>query len=156
MRPSAMTTVLRGRGALLFSVAVLVVFAYAAYEMNTSFSSRARLFGNVLVVPALALAAAQTFRELRRAEPLSVPADAAFTRSALLWGALFLAILWALGLAVAIPLFAFSYLRWAAGELWPKAAVYAVVVWLFIYLTFDRLLHISLPGGAIPLPGITN
>lgn len=156
MSSRSVTTVLRGRGALLFSVALLVVFAYAAYEMNTSFSSRARLFGDVIVVPALLLAASQVVRELRRAQPLPVPAEAAFTRAALGWGAVFLAMLWAFGLAVAIPLFALAYLHWAAGEPWVKAAVYGIVVWLFIYATFDRLLHIPLPGGAIGLPGITN
>ena len=156
MSPRFLTSVLEGRGALLFSLGMLVVFAYAAYEMNTSFSSSARLFGNVLMVPALVLATVQAVRELRRAQPLDVPAEAAFTLSALGWGAVFLTMLWALGLAIAIPLFAVTYLRRAAGEPWPKAAVYALVVWLFIDLTFNRLLHVPLPGGAIVLPGITN
>lgn len=146
----------QGRGALIFSVAVLVVFAYAAYEMNTGFSSRARLLGNALIVPALVLAAIQVVRELRRAQPLAVPPEAAFTRSALAWAVGFFALLWALGLAVAIPLFAFVYLRWAAGEAWPKAAAYALVAWLFVEMTFVRLLHVPLPGGVIPLPGIAN
>lgn len=146
----------QGRGALIFSVAVLVVFAYAAYEMNTGFSSRARLLGNALIIPALVLAAIQVVRELRRAQPLAVPPEAAFTRSALAWAVGFFGLLWALGLAVTIPLFAFVYLRWAAGEAWPKAAAYALVGWLFVEMTFVRLLHVPLPGGVIPLPGIAN
>ncbi len=156
MRSTPLATMLQGRGAVLFSVGVLVVFAYAAYEINTSFPTRARLFGNVLVVPALVLAVLQVIREVRRVPPLPVPAEAAFSRSALGWAGAFVALLWALGLAVTIPLFAFVYLRRAANEPWPKAAVYAFVAWLFIELTFVRLLHIRLPGGAIPLPGITN
>ena len=153
-----MTTIraLGGSGALIFSVAVLVVFAYAAYEMNTGFSTRARLFGNALIVPALVLAALQVVRELRRARPLLVPPEAAFSRSALAWGVAFFAVLWAIGLAATIPLFAFVYLRWAAGEAWPKAAAYAIVAWLFVEVSFVRLLHVPLPGGAIPLPGIAN
>jgi len=147
---------LDGRGALIFSVAVLVVFAYVAYEMNTSFSTRARLFGNTIIVPALVLAAFQVVRELRRAQPLSVPPEAAFTPSALAWGVAFFVALWALGLAVTIPLFAFVYLRWAAREAWPKAAVYALLAWLFVEVSFVRLLHVPLPGGVIPLPGIAN
>jgi len=147
---------LDGRGALVFSVAVLVVFAYVAYELNTSFSSRARLFGNALIVPALVLAALQVVRELRRAQPLSVPPEAVFTASALVWGTAFFAALWAVGLALTIPLFAFVYLRWAAGEAWPKAGVYALLAWLFVEVSFVRLLHVPLPGGAIPLPGIAN
>jgi hypothetical protein len=148
--------ILDGRGALVFSVAVLLVFAYAAYEMNTAFSTRARLFGNAIIVPALVLAALQVVRELRRARPLSVPPEAAFSPSALTWGIAFFAALWALGLAVTIPLFAFVYLRRAAREAWPKAAAYALLAWLFVEVSFVRLLHVPLPGGVIPLPGIAN
>lgn len=150
------TAVLDGRGALVFSGVVLVVFAYAAYEMNTGFSTRARLFGNAIIVPALVLAVVQFVRELRRAQPLSVPPEAVFTRSALVWGVTFYALLWVIGLAVTIPLFAFVYLRWAAGEAWPKAAAYALLAWLFVEASFVRLLHVPLPGGVIPLPGIAN
>jgi len=147
---------LDGRGALLFSLAVLVVFAYAAYEMNTSFTTRSRLFGNVLIAPALLLALAQVVRELRRAQPLPVPEEAAFARPALAWAVAFFVSLWALGLAITITLFSVVYLRLAAGEAWPKAVAYGFVAWLFLELLFDRLLHVPLPGGVIPLPGVTN
>ena len=147
---------LTGKGALLFSVTILVVLAYAAYEMNTSFSSRARLWGNALIGPGLALAAVQVVREVRRELPLAVPPEAVFTRAALIWAFGFGALLWAVGLQVAIPAFALVYLRVEGHEPWLKAAVYAIVVGLFVYLTFDRLLHIPLPGGAIPLPGMSN
>jgi hypothetical protein len=156
MTPKSAATVLDGRGALVFSVAVLLVFAYAAYEMNTGFSTRARLFGNAIIVPALALAALQVVREVRRALPLAVPPEATFTLPAVVWGIAFFALLWALGLAVTIPLFAFVYLRWAAREAWSKAAAYGLLAWLFVELSFVRLLHVPLPGGVIPLPGIAN
>lgn len=144
------------RGALLFSLAVLAIFAYAAYEMNTAFSTRARLFGNTIIVPALVLAAAQVIREARRVHPRPVPPEAVLTRPALIWGGAFFVCLWALGLAVTIPLFALAYLRYAAGEAWPKAAAYAVAAWVFIDVLFIRLLHVPLPAGTIPLPAITN
>lgn len=147
---------LDGRGALLFSLVILGVFAYAAYEMNTSFSTRARLFGNVLILPALILAAAQVIRELRRAVPLAVPPEAVFTRSAVGWSLVFLVMLWAIGLSISIPLFAIVYLRLAAKEAWPKAAAYAVGAWLVVYVLFTRLLHVPLPGGAIPLPAFAT
>jgi hypothetical protein len=38
---------------------------------------------------------------------------------------------------------------------WPKAVGYAVIAWLFVELLFQRILHIPLPAGAIPLPAIT-
>ena len=147
---------LDGRGALFFSALILAVFIYAAYEMNTSFTTRARLLGNALIVPALLLAVAQVVREVRRAHPFTVPREAVFTRSALGWTAAFFASLWTVGLAITIPLFSLVYLRLAAKEAWPKAAVYALGAWLFVYLIFNRLLHVPLPGGVIPLPGLEN
>lgn len=146
---------LGGRGALVFSLAVLAVLAYAAYEINTGFTTRARLFANVVVVPALVLAAFQVVREARRALPLLVPPEAAVTRSALIWAAAFFVSMWTIGFQPTIPLFAFVYLRVAAGEAWPKAAAYSAIAWLFVEVLFVRLLHISLPAGAIPLPAIT-
>ena len=141
-------------GALLFSLAFLAVVAYAAYEINTAFTSRARLFGNTFIVPALALGVAQVIRELRRERALTVPPEAAFTRSAVGWATLFFAMLWAIGLALTVPLFAVIYLRMAAGEAWPKTVAYAALAWLFLELLFIRLLRVPLPGGAIPLPAI--
>ena len=147
---------LAGRGALFFSVAVLGIFAYLAYETQTGFSTRSRLFATTLAVPAIVLAAAQVVREARRLGVATlVPPEAAFRRSALVWAAAFFVSLWVLGLVVTVPLFAFVYLRLAAGESWPRAAAYAVVAWLFVELAFVRLLHVPLPGGAIPLLAIT-
>jgi hypothetical protein len=144
-----------GRGALLFSVVILAVLAYAAYEINTGFTTRARLFANVIVVPALALALAQVVREMRRAAPLPVPPEAIVTRTALIWAIAFFVSMWMIGLHLTIPLFALVYLRLEAREAWPKAMVYAAVAWLFVEATFVRTLHIALPAGAIPLPAIT-
>lgn len=153
-RPAA--TELAGRGALLFSLAVLALFAYAAYEMNTGFTTRARLFGNTIIIPALILAGAQVVREVRRVQPLVVPREAAFTRAALVWATGFFVSMALIGLAVTIPLFTLLYLRFSAQEAWAKAAVYALAVWVFVDLLFVRLLHVPLPGGAIPLPAIAN
>lgn len=143
------------RGAFLFSLAVLAALAYAAYEVNTGFSTRARLFANVVVAPGLALATLQVVREGRRALPLLVPPEAVVTRSALAWAVAFFASVWTIGLQMAIPLFALVYLRFGAGEAWPKVAVYAAAAYLFVDIMFTRVLHIPLPAGAIPLPAIT-
>lgn len=148
-------TVLAARGALLFSLVILVVLAYAAYEINTGFTTRARLFANAVAVPALVLALFQVIREARRIVPLPVPPDAAVTRSALIWSVAFFVSMWTIGLQLTIPLFAFVYLRVAAGEAWAKAVAYSAIAWLFVEVLFVRFLHISLPAGAIPLPAIT-
>lgn len=145
-----------GRGPLLFSVAVLAVFLYAAYEMNTGFSTRARLFGNLIILPALGLALAQVIRELRRTHPLRVPPEGTFTRSALTWAAGFFVSLATLGLHLTIPLFTILYLRYFAGEAWAKAVIYAAVAWIFVEGVFVRLLHIPLPGGIVAWPLIAK
>lgn len=143
-------------GALLFSLAVLAVLAYAAFEINTGFTTRARLFANAIVVPALVLGAFQVVREARRVVPLPAPPEAAVTRSAFIWAVAFFVSMWTIGLQLTIPSFALAYLRLAAGESWPKAVAYALIAWLFVELTFVRTLHIPLPAGAIPLPAIID
>ncbi len=155
-RSAGLRRTLAGRGALLFSLAIFAVLAYAAYEINTAFTSRARLFANAIVVPAVVLGAYQVIREARRLLPPPVPAEAIVSRSALIWALAFFVSMWTIGLQVTIPLFALVYLRLEAGEGWPKAAAYAAVAWLFVELTFVRTLHIPLPAGAIPLPAIIN
>jgi tripartite tricarboxylate transporter TctB family protein len=145
----------RGRGALLIAIAVLAIFAYAAYETQT-WSTRSRLFATTIAVPALALAAAQVYREVRQlGVTRAVPPEAAVGRSALVWAVAFFVSMAVLGFAVTVPLFAVAYLRFAAGERWPHAVAYGIAAWLFIWLLFVRLLHVPLPAGAIPLPAIT-
>jgi hypothetical protein len=145
----------RRSGALLVALAVLAIFIYVAYETQT-WSTRSRLFATVLAVPAIALALAQVVREARSLDvPRIAPPESVVTRSALVWAVAFFVSLWMLGLLVTVPLFAVAYLRFAAGERWPHAAIYGVVAWLFVELVFVRLLHIPLPAGAIPLPAIT-
>jgi hypothetical protein len=145
----------RGRGALLVAIAVLAIFAYAAYETQT-WSSRSRLFATTIAVPALALAAAQVLREIRVLGVVRpVPPEAAVVRSAVVWAAAFFVSLAMLGFALTVPLFALVYLRFAAGERLPYAAAYGIGAWLFVELLFVRLLHVPLPAGAIPLPAIT-
>jgi hypothetical protein len=155
-RPAEPRRALTAGGAVLFSLVMFAVLAYAAYEVNTAFTTRARLFANVIALPALVLAAFQVIREARRVIPLPVPPDAVVSRSALIWAVAFFVSMWMIGLALTIPLFAFVYLRLAAGEAWPKAAAYAAIAWLFVELTFVQTLHIPLPAGAIGLPAIIN
>ena len=141
-------------GGLVISIAVLAVFLYVAYETQT-WAVRSRLFATTLAVPGVLLAAAQVIREARRAGiPRPMPPEAALTRSAVVWAALFFVSLASIGLVPTIPLFALVYLRVAAGEPWAKAAAYAASAWLFVEILFIRFLHVPLPAGAIPLPAV--
>jgi hypothetical protein len=148
-------TILRTRAALLVALTVLAIFVYVAYETQT-WSTRSRLFATTIAVPAIALALAQVVREARAVRgPRIVPAEARIAPSALVWTCAFFVSLAVLGLLVTVPLFTVAYLRFAAGERWLYAVAYALIALGFLVLVFDRLLHIPLPAGAIPLPAIT-
>jgi hypothetical protein len=148
-------TMVRTRAALLVALAVLAIFVYVAYETQT-WSTRSRLFASTIAVPAVALALVQVVREARAlGGPRIVPAEARIAPAALVWTGTFFVSLAMLGLLVTVPLFTVAYLRFAAGERLHYAVAYALVAFLFIVLVFDRLLHIPLPAGAIPLPAIT-
>ncbi len=144
---------MRSYGALVTALAVLAVFLYAVYEIQTGWSPRSRLFALTITIPAVALAAAQVARELRRlGVARAVPAEANVGRSAIAWFAGFFASLWLVGVMTTIPLYSAAYLRFAAGEAWPKAVAYAFVAWTFAYVLFVAFLHIPLPTGVLRLP----
>ncbi|MBA2451241.1 MAG: tripartite tricarboxylate transporter TctB family protein [Chloroflexi bacterium] len=69
--------------------------------------------------------------------------------SALVWMAAFFVLLWAVGILITLPLFAFVYLLRVSRESVPLAAGYAAGAWLFIYALFDQALHVPLPTGAL-------
>jgi hypothetical protein len=69
--------------------------------------------------------------------------------SAIAWMAGFFLMLWLVGALIAVPLFALMYLLMVARQSIPRAGVYAVVSWLFIYGLFDRALRIPLPAGVL-------
>ncbi|MBI2755782.1 MAG: tripartite tricarboxylate transporter TctB family protein [Chloroflexi bacterium] len=67
----------------------------------------------------------------------------------LAWLGGFFVLVWAAGLLVAIPIFAFAYLVVESRERRLTAAIYAVVSWVVIYGLFDQLLRIQLPSSAV-------
>jgi hypothetical protein len=68
---------------------------------------------------------------------------------ALVWMAAFFVLLWAVGILITLPLFAFVYLLRVSRESVPLAAGYAAGAWLFVYALFDQALHVPLPTGAL-------
>jgi TctA family transporter len=65
------------------------------------------------------------------------------------WMAAFFVMLWLLGALVAVPLYAVIYLLAVSRESPVVAGGYAVIVWMFVYGLFDRLLHVPLPSGEL-------
>lgn len=149
---AVMELVMATRGSVLIAACVALAFLYTAYEAQTGWSQRSRLFGYVLLAPALVLAAVQLVREIRAwraGAPVAVPKEAAFSRGALAWFATFFASAWLLGMLVTVPLYSLGYLRLAGREPWWRAALYALIALAFVYVLFVNLLHVPLPKGVI-------
>ena len=70
--------------------------------------------------------------------------------AALGWVVTFFVAFFALGVFVAVPVFALAYLRVAGGTSWLAATVYAVVTGALIYVVFRLVVYIDLPTGFIP------
>jgi hypothetical protein len=80
-------------------------------------------------------------------EDVIVTATRSMWASPLGWMAAFFVGLWAFGILIAVPVFAFVYLVFVSKEHVLLAATYAGVAWAFVYVVFDRMLHIPLPTG---------
>lgn len=139
---------MRLTGATIVSAAVLLAFAYTAYEAST-WHDRSRLFAAVLLGPALVASVVQLGRELRRKTPEVTPAEARITPGALTWFVAFFASVWLFGFLVTIPAYSLAYVRFAGRESWLRAGVYAVLATAFTYVLFVNLLKVSLPAGAL-------
>jgi hypothetical protein len=68
---------------------------------------------------------------------------------ALGWIALFLALLWILGLFVAGGLFALTYLRWGAKRTWLFSAIYAAILPGILFALFRSVLFVPTPLGVL-------
>lgn len=141
------------RGHLLVSAALLVIFAYAAYE-SANLSPRSKLFPLAVTLPAVALAAANVLRILRTeaARDPAMTSEARVSRDAFAWFAGFFLGVYVLGLIPALAVFAVGYLRLVANEPWLRVGIYAAALFVFTYGVFVTLLHIPIPGGIVAIP----
>ncbi len=147
----------RRYGGALVALAALAIFVYL-FADTQHWSTRSRLFSQVIVGPAVALALVQAVREIRRSRagtPPPGPPEAATTRAATLWLGAFFASSFVLGLFATVPVFTVAYLRFEARFSWLVAAAYSVITVAFVWLVFDSLLHIPLMKGVIGVPGLS-
>lgn len=72
------------------------------------------------------------------------------------WVILFFVFVFVFGFALVSPVFITCFLIRKAGMGWLKAALYAVVAVVLIYLCMEGLIHVDLWSGAVPtvIPGI--
>lgn len=67
--------------------------------------------------------------------------------TALAWITAFFVALYALGVFITVPAFAFAYLRFAGRVGWLGAGIYAAVAGGVIWFVFDYLLFVPMPAG---------
>ncbi len=149
----------RRYGGVVVAVGALAIFLYL-FADTQSWSTRARLFAQVIVGPAVLLAAVQVVREGGRARAAVLmpgPPDAAVTGAAAAWMAAFFGAVLVVGMIVTIPVFTVTYLRVEAKLSWLAAVVYAAVAVAFVWFVFGSLLHIPFPKGVIGFspPGLS-
>lgn len=140
-----------------FSAFLVVVFAWAAWEA-TRWPEKAALFPLAIAIPATVLALVQLGVTARGAS--SPPRETGVggdlperergrrALEAVGWILGFVAAALALGFFAAVPLASFLYLR-RAGEGWAASVLIPAGLWAFLYVVFDRALHVPLPPGPL-------
>jgi hypothetical protein len=147
--------------AVLFALLLVVVLCAALWQSRT-FNVRAGLFPWVVGFPMLAFSLVQLTRELRGKavtrsqaksdeEESEVSPELVRRRTAGMFGWIvgyFLAI-WLLGFPIGGALCSFLQLKFDSREKWLMTIVLTVALWAFIYVLFERLLHVPFPAGYI-------
>jgi hypothetical protein len=148
----------------LFSIAVVVFFAYFVYEAR-EWRLQARLYPWVIGIPMLLLALVHLVLESKVAglkeSSDGPPVDFQFTQTAdpdltrrrtiniFSWIAGFFLSIWLLGFSLSVPLLVFLYLKIQSRESWILSLVLAGTAWLLFWSLFIRLLHLPFPDGEL-------
>ena len=142
--------------------AVLMAFAAAAAAFSLGLSPRARLAPLIVAVVTLILlgveaAASTSGRRLASggdrtgaAQSAPAPNESAREGAMLGWLAVLLALLFVLGMAIALPAYLFLYLRLRAGQSRRFALAFALVLWIVLSLGMQMLLGVRLHEGWLP------
>ena len=151
---------------MLFTLSVIVIAAYAVYT-SKEWPLGTRLFPWVVGVPVLALSIIQLALECYQARRpgqsarvetgdlqvnWSMTTAVVLRRAGAYFGwllALFFTI-WLFGFFVAIPLYAFLYLKIQAQEGWLVSLALTLGVYVFFVGLFDQILHIAWPNPLLP------
>lgn len=146
-------------GTTAFSVAIVLLFAWALWESRT-FGPRAGLFPWTIAIPGLMLAIVQLARDLtgRRDsapaaadDPPDVPPEVATRRSIdrCAWTVGLLIAVWLFGFSLGTLATSFLYLKTTAREGWPMSIVNSLCCFAFVYGLFEQGLGVPFPPGRL-------
>lgn len=148
---------MRQKAEILFSLAVLAIFAFAVYEAR-SWPLYARLLPWTIGFPMLALCLVQLVLGLRRqgartaeARGIEIPPSVIQQRTLtiLAWIVGFSVAIWLFGFPLAVPLFMFFYLKIESGENWWCASLLSALGWGLLVGLFDWALNLPFPEGEL-------
>jgi hypothetical protein len=143
-----------------FALGLVIILALALWQ-SRNFNVRAGLFPWAIGFPLLGLLLLQFVRELMgkagirsrgrhvEEEDQGLPADVVNrrTRNMFGWIMIYFLAIWLLGFTVGTTLCCFIQLKFASKEKWLITLIMTAGLWAFVYLLFDRLLHVPFPAG---------
>lgn len=141
----------------------LVVLISLALLQSRNFNVRAGLFPWVVGFPLLCLLLVQLAKELMgkaggrsrarhvEEEEMEVPPHVVNRRTVGMFGWIigYLTTIWLLGFPAGCALCSFVQLKFGSKEKWPITIILTVGLWAFVYLLFERTLHVPFPAGCV-------
>jgi hypothetical protein len=134
---------------------VMLVSGYAVFAA-TAWPWKAALFPLAIGIPLFCLAATELLWALFGAPPQSAPHEVELSTDPVArrrvlrvtgWMLGFFAAIALLGFPIAVPLFAFLYLKLEGREGWAMSVALTAAVAAVFYGLFDALLHLPFPPG---------
>ena len=147
---------------VVFAGCLVVILAAALWQSRT-FNVRAGLFPWVVGFPMLAFSLVQVIRELKgkvvlhsdekgtEEEEQEIPPEVVRRRTAGMFGWIvgYFVAIWLLGFPIGGALCSFLQLKFDSREKWFMTIILTVGLWAFIYLLFERALHVPFPDGQL-------
>ena len=139
---------------------MVVLLAGGVLASASGWAIQARLFPTVVAVPLLVLGVVQLAASLRRPATVASGGDAedlglwhaearTGTLRLALWLAVFLACIALASFSLGLPIGIFLYLRFESREGWLRCLLLAAITFGYMYLVFDRGLHLPWPEGLL-------
>ena len=125
--------------------AVTAVLLIASLTLHTT----AAIVPLVVAVPTVLILIEQLVREVRRPEIAAGASLPRRERVTLGWMLGLLALIWAIGIVIALPLYLLLYLRVQSRERWTVAITMAAVTWCVLFAGLGLLLGVQPPAGAV-------